>query len=89
MSKRTDTFVKRGTIKLVINKLNGISKHKKKVDKLIECKNKHLENMSLISLTLVVLNEDRFIDCKEEHPSNIQPIFSTLVRLLDLLIQVV
>lgn len=38
MSKRTDTFVKKCTIKLVINKLNGISKHKKKVDKLIECK---------------------------------------------------
>ena len=38
-------------------------------------------NIILISLTLVVLNEDKFIDCKEEHPSNIRLIFSTLVVL--------
>ena len=37
--------------------------------------------MQLISLTLVVLNEDKSIDCKEEHPSNMQLISSTLVIL--------
>ena len=38
-------------------------------------------NIQLISLTLVVLNDDKSIDCKEEHPSNIRNIFLTLVVL--------
>jgi len=38
MSNKTETFVKRGTIKYVISKLDGIPKHKKKVEKLSECK---------------------------------------------------
>lgn len=38
MSKKTEDFVKKGTIKFVISKLNGIQKHEKKLEKLIECK---------------------------------------------------
>ena len=38
MSNKTSNFDKRGTIYYVISKLDGIQKHKKKVEKLKECK---------------------------------------------------
>ena len=38
MSKKTEAFEKNGTIKYVISKLDGIPKHKKKVEKLKSCK---------------------------------------------------
>lgn len=38
MSKKTELFEKNGTVKYVISKLNGIPKHKKKVEKLESCK---------------------------------------------------
>ena len=47
----------------------------------INLKEEQLENIQLISFTLVVLNEDKSIDFKEEHLLNIHDISLTLVVL--------